>query len=104
MAVLKSRHILVKTMDAWRTYPASLGSRFPPGAKCTDDGVNFSTFTRTARQVELLLYEAADKPEPAQIIILDPDINPSYLFWHVFVHGRLLVSTIPGASMAQTSS
>jgi glycogen operon protein len=49
--------------------------------------VNFSTFTRTARQVELLPYEAADKPEPAQIIILDPDINRSYLFWHVFVHG-----------------
>ena len=33
-----------------------------------------------------MLSEAADSPEPAQIIILDPVINRSYSYWHVFVH------------------
>jgi pullulanase/glycogen debranching enzyme len=104
MAVLKNRDILAKTMDCWRPYPDSPGSWFPPSAKCTSNGVNFSTFSRTAREVELLLYEAADSPEPAQIIILDPVINRSYSSWHFFCIACLLVSTIPSASMAQTSS
>jgi isoamylase len=74
-------------MAACRTYSASAGSRFPPGANCTANGVNFSTFSRTATQVELLLYEAGDSPEPAQTINLDPLVNRSYFFWHVFIHG-----------------
>jgi len=59
-------------MAAWRTHSVSAGSRFPPGANCSASGVNFSTFSRTARQVELLLYETGDSPEPIEIISLDP--------------------------------
>jgi isoamylase len=58
-----------------------------PGASWTAEGVNFSVFSRNAKQVELLLYEAADSAKPMQIIALDPDTNHSYFFWHVFVEG-----------------
>jgi isoamylase len=51
------------------------------------EGVNFSVFSRNAKRVELLLYEAADSAEPFQIVALDPETNRSYFFWHVFVEG-----------------
>jgi glycogen operon protein len=37
--------------------------------------------------VELLLYERADSPEPFQVIVLDPEVNRSFFFWHVYVEG-----------------
>jgi isoamylase len=66
-------------------YATRAGSRFPPGPTLTAEGVNFSVFSRTARHVALLLYEAADSPEPFQIITLDAEENRSFYFWHVFV-------------------
>ena len=51
------------------------------------EGVNFSIFSRKARQVELSLYTAADSSKPVQTITLDPEINRTYFFWHVFVEG-----------------
>ena len=68
-------------------YSTQRGTRFMPGASWTAEGVNFSVFSRNAKQVELLLYEAADSAKPMQIIALDPDTNHSYFFWHVFVEG-----------------
>jgi len=70
-----------------KTYSTRPGTRFPPGASCTTEGVNFSVFSKTAKRVELLLYEASDSTELAQIVALDPDTNRSYFFWHVFVEG-----------------
>jgi isoamylase len=70
-----------------KTYSTRPGTRFPPGGSCTTEGVNFSVFSKTAKRVELLLYEASDSTEPAQIVALDPDTNRSYFFWHVFVEG-----------------
>ena len=58
-----------------------------PGATWTAKGVNFSLFSQKANRVELLLYEAADSAEPFQIVVLDPETNRSYFFWHVFVEG-----------------
>jgi len=49
------------------------------------DGVNFCVFSRHATRVELLLYAAADSPEPFQVITLEPERNRSFFFWHVFV-------------------
>jgi glycogen operon protein len=49
--------------------------------------VNFCIFSRYASRAELLLYAAADSPEPYQIIELDPQSNRSFFFWHVFVEG-----------------
>ena len=70
-----------------KTYSTRSGTRFPPGASATAEGVNFSLFGRNANRVELLLYDAADSAEPVQIISLDPDKNRSYFFWHVLVEG-----------------
>ena len=63
------------------------GSRSPPGATLAADGVNFAIFSRHATGVELLLYEAADSPQPFQVIALDPETNHTHLMWHVFVEG-----------------
>jgi len=69
------------------SFRISPGSRFPPGARADDDGVNFSIFGRHATAVDLLLYERADSPEPLQVIALDPRQHRTYFVWHVYVHG-----------------
>jgi isoamylase len=53
----------------------------------TREGVNFSVFSRYATAVELLLYESAESTTPFQTVILDPDVNCTFFFWHVFVEG-----------------
>jgi isoamylase len=68
-------------------YATRPGSRLPPGALVHADGVNFSLFSRHATRVELLLFEAADSPQPFQTVVLDPDTNRSYFSWYVFVQG-----------------
>jgi len=73
-----------KTLPPFTILP---GTRFPPGATAGADGVNFCIFSQHAIRVELLLYAAADSPEPFQIIHLDPELNRSFFFWHVFVEG-----------------
>jgi isoamylase len=74
-------------MAGLKTYSTRSGTRFPPGASATAEGVNFSVFSKNANRVELLLYDAADSPKPVQVISLDADTNRSYFFWHVFVKG-----------------
>jgi len=74
-------------MASLKAYSTRSGTRFPPGASATAEGVNFCVFSKNARRVELLLYDAADSAEPVQVISLDPDTNRSYFFWHVFVDG-----------------
>src|SRR5581483_10434691 len=36
---------------------------------------------------ELLLFGAHDTPRPSQVITLDPFVNKTFHFWHVFVRG-----------------
>lgn len=67
------------------TYRTLPGRRYPAGATADSHGINFSVFSRYATRVELLLYETALSPEPFQIIRLDPDINRTFFFWHVYV-------------------
>jgi glycogen operon protein len=59
----------------------------PLGAQVLGGGVNFSLFSRNATRVELLLFEAADSPQPFQTVVLDPDTHRSYFSWSVFVEG-----------------
>ena len=61
------------------------GRRYPPGASVEDNGVNFSVFSRHATGAELLLYAAADSPEPLQTVRLDPEVNHTFFSWHVLV-------------------
>lgn len=68
-------------------YRISEGQAAPLGATVTDEGVNFSLYTRKAFSVELLLFAHPDDAAPCQIIRLDPKKNRSYHYWHVLVHG-----------------
>ncbi|MBV8147178.1 MAG: glycogen debranching enzyme, partial [Gammaproteobacteria bacterium] len=63
------------------------GSRYPPGATFTPEGVNFSISSPGATGAELLLYETADSPRPFAVVALDPERNRTHLAWHVFVEG-----------------
>ena len=51
------------------------------------EGVNFSLFSENATGVELLLFSTHDAPQPFQAISLDPYVNKTFHFWHVFVRG-----------------
>ena len=61
------------------------GNSSPLGATVVDGGVNFSLFSRDARGVELLLFDRPDDAKPVRAISLDPVINRTYHYWHVFV-------------------
>jgi glycogen operon protein len=68
-------------------YATAPGQPRPFWTRSVDGGVNFVLFSRHATRVELLLYEAADSPEPMQTVLLDRKVNRSFYFWHVFVAG-----------------
>ena len=63
------------------------GSPHPLGACPMAGGVNFSLFSGNATGVELLLFATHDAPQPFQVIRLDPFVNKTFHFWHVFVRG-----------------
>jgi isoamylase len=63
------------------------GERFPNGATATGTGVNFSIFSRHATAAWLELFERADDHVPLQTVALDPRVNRTFFFWHVFVEG-----------------
>lgn len=53
----------------------------------TDGGVNFSLFSRHAADVELVFFDRADDDAPSATIRLDPVVNRTYHYRHVFVPG-----------------
>src|SRR4051794_23709352 len=65
----------------------AMGQGAPIGARVVDGGVNFSVFSRRARGMELLLFDAADDARPAHVVTFDPAVNRSYHYWHTFVPG-----------------
>ena len=76
-------------MTAPRMAPAATrigaGCSAPLGATPSEEGVNFSIFSRHATAMELLLFDAVDDARPAQAIRIDPIANRTYHYWHVFV-------------------
>ena len=70
-----------------KPYLVTTGHRYPPGATAGEKGTNFSLFSRHATAVKLFLYEKPDSDKPFQVIDLDPVINRSFFFWHVFLEG-----------------
>ena len=66
---------------------AILGRSFPLGATVVPEGVNFSVYSRNASDVELLLFEQEDDPQPSRVIKFDRAKNRTYPYWHVFVPG-----------------
>jgi glycogen operon protein len=69
-------------MQSYQTTP---GSRQPLGASLSSAGANFSIVSPDATRVELLLYEHHDSQAPFQVIELDPEVNRTFMCWHVFV-------------------
>jgi isoamylase len=63
------------------------GVPHPLGATPDKGGVNFSIFSGNATAVELLLFQNHDDPEPFHVIELDPYVNKTFHFWHVYVTG-----------------
>jgi len=63
------------------------GRASPLGATWSEDGVNFSLFSRHAAGVTLLLFDAVDESRSTRVIRLDPAVNRTYFYWHVFVPG-----------------
>jgi isoamylase len=61
------------------------GRPMPLGATVDDEGVNFSLFSEDALAVELLLFDAHDDARPIVTVPLDPAVNRSFHFWHVYV-------------------
>jgi isoamylase len=56
-----------------------------PAEALAKAGVNFSVFSRHATGVQLLLFDRVDDARPSRVVRLDPSVNRTYYYWHVFV-------------------
>ena len=63
------------------------GRPHPLGATPDATGTNFAVFSQHATRVQLLIFERHDAPRPVVTIDLDPTINRTFYFWHVYVLG-----------------
>jgi isoamylase len=63
------------------------GRSSPLGATVCHGGVNFSLYSRSASGVELLFFDREDDGRPARVIRIDPALNRTYHYWHIFVPG-----------------
>jgi len=57
----------------------------PIGATVRGNGVNFSIFSRTAKSMELLLFDRVEDARPSRVISIDPATHRQYHYWHTFV-------------------
>jgi glycogen operon protein len=83
-------------MDAHRK---SVGSRdtavggenasysYPLGPTLTASGVNFSIFSAHATHVEIVFFDHAEAQQPSRVIKLDPELDCTSHYWHIFVPG-----------------
>ena len=67
--------------------PENQGKTLPLGATVELGGVNFCLFSRDASGIELLLFNHEDDARPTRVISLDPVVNRTYHYWHVFIPG-----------------
>ncbi len=63
------------------------GRSSPLGATASPDGGNFSVFSRHATSVSLLLFDRVEDAKPVREVRLDPAVERTYYYWHVFVPG-----------------
>ncbi len=66
-------------------FPKANGNFSPIGATVIDGGVNFNLYSRHATGVELLLFDREDDAMPSRAVTLDPVLNRTYHYWHIFV-------------------
>jgi glycogen operon protein len=93
------------TLMAADPSPAAAGISYPIGAIVTDGGTNFCVYAKHASRVELLLFDRDADAVPSRSIVLDPIVNKTYDYWHVFVagigSGQLYGYRVTGPSQAQ---
>ena len=65
--------------------PTTRGRTSPLGATVYRQGANFSVYSKHATGIELLLFDRADDARPSCVIRIDPVMNRTYHYWHVFV-------------------
>jgi len=63
------------------------GKSFPLGATVYPDGVNFCIFSKSSDFLELLLFDNPESEQPSHIYKLDPKINKTFYYWHIFIPG-----------------
>ncbi|BBX71676.1 glycogen debranching protein GlgX [Mycolicibacterium psychrotolerans] len=61
------------------------GRAYPLGASCVGGGTNFSVWSRTLAQLDLLLFDDVDDAAPSRVITLDRQTNRTAYYWHAFV-------------------
>ena len=59
----------------------------PDGANIDGGGVHFSIFSRHAKKIWLVLFDAADDAKPSVQIELDPKENRTGDIWHAWIEG-----------------
>ncbi|MGZ5408258.1 MAG: glycogen debranching protein GlgX, partial [Aeromicrobium sp.] len=82
----KERQVANLGSPTTQSYQISPGRPHPLGATPDNAGTNFAVFSREATAVQLLLFESHDSPEPFKVIDLDPTLNRTFYFWHVYVN------------------
>jgi isoamylase len=74
-----------------RQHPATRGINvshpYPLGPTLTPEGTNFSVFSANATGMEIVLFDHADDLQPVRVIALDPVLDRSSHYWHIFVPG-----------------
>jgi glycogen operon protein len=69
------------------TAEVALGRPDPLGATLEARGANFSLFSRSATQVELLFFDRVDDARPSRTVSLLAPAHRTYHYWHAFVPG-----------------
>ena len=60
---------------------------FPLGPTLTPYGVNFSIFSAHATDVDIVFFDHPDAQQPSRVIKLNPVLNRTSHYWHIFVPG-----------------
>src|SRR4051812_47608190 len=92
---IKSTDIIVETAGRLRNknsgfpdgQPTENGSSFPLGSTLYTDGANFSIYCKNGQSVSLLFFDHEDDLDPVREILLDPNVNKTYHYWHIFISG-----------------
>jgi len=63
------------------------GNSYPLGATYNGEGVNFSVFAEFAENVDLLFFDHEDDGKPSRVIKLEPKLNHTFNYWHIYVQG-----------------
>ena len=60
---------------------------YPLGPTTSSEGTNFRVSSASATRMELVLFDHADDPKPAHVIVLDPVRHRTSHYWHIFLPG-----------------